>query len=157
MENFLLWLQTNTEKGQQDRKRSMFKDIPTFLICRRGSHFTIHFHLLCLYLVLRKNEGNTLPQSQVQKTYCHTLQGYTLTTLLTTVHIFFPQQGENKIVALIRNTCSFSISVSISNIQIVTAVVQAVIWKSSGVCDAKDRQRLFLRALLPTQGPLQVK
>lgn len=41
------------------------------------------------------------------------------------------QRGWNKIVALIHNTCSFSASVSITNIKTVTAVVQAAIWHGS--------------------------
>lgn len=60
-----------------------------------------------------------------------------------------PQQEENKIVALIRNTCSVSVSVSISNIQTVTAVAQAAIWKSSGAHDAKDRDRRLLEHFFP--------
>lgn len=60
-----------------------------------------------------------------------------------------PQQEENKIVALIRNTCSVSVSVSISNIQTVTAVAQAVIWKSSGARDVKGRDRRFFEHFFP--------
>lgn len=44
---------------------------------------------------------------------------------------FLPQLGRNKTLALIQNTCSFSVTVSISNIQTVTAGVEAVIWKST--------------------------
>lgn len=44
---------------------------------------------------------------------------------------FLPQLGGNKTLALIQNTCSFSVTVSISNIQTVTAGVEAVIWKST--------------------------
>lgn len=67
----------------------------------------------------------------------------------------FLRRGLNKIVALIRNTCSLLASVSISNIQTVTAVEQALIlWQGSGLMWCKTQRRgLFLRALLPTQGP----
>lgn len=42
-------IQTNTEKRQKDRKRSMFKDIPTFLICHWGhiNSFSLSVPLPC--------------------------------------------------------------------------------------------------------------
>lgn len=137
------------ENWPQRRQRSMLKGM--FLIRHWGRSTDPH-ELLSFRAPYFSSGQLKLRRSKTRR-FKVRLQYSAVTHSDDSVGHFSSQRGWNKILKLIQNTCSFLASVSISNIQTVTAVCGERCGKALSMWCRRQRQGLSHGVLLHRTGP----